>query len=155
DGMLALARLECRTFLEVGPHPVLLPIAQVCLGAQGKSASWAAALNRQKPDAESMSEMLVALWLAGHDVNLTAVHANASWRRIALPTYPFQRKRHWIEDVVHAEPAGHPVEQAHPLVGTRLISTGKDVLYEARYGVRHSGYFADHRVAGTVVLPTT
>ena len=52
DGMLALAELECRTFIEVGPHPVLLPLAQVCLGANGKSAAWVATLNRQKPDAE-------------------------------------------------------------------------------------------------------
>ena len=39
DGMLALAELGCRTFIEVGPHPVLLPIAQVCLGAKARSAS--------------------------------------------------------------------------------------------------------------------
>src|SRR5262249_59269851 len=31
DGMLALAKLECQTFLEIGPHAVLLPIAQMCL----------------------------------------------------------------------------------------------------------------------------
>jgi acyl transferase domain-containing protein len=37
DGMLALAELGCRTFVEIGPHPVLLPIAQACLRARGKS----------------------------------------------------------------------------------------------------------------------
>jgi acyl transferase domain-containing protein/surfactin synthase thioesterase subunit/aryl carrier-like protein len=155
DGMLALARLECQAFVEIGPHPVLLPLAQVCLGANGKSATWIATLNRQKTNADSISEMLVALYLAGHNVNWTAVHANASWRRIALPTYPFQRKRYWIEDdKAPAEPARHAVEAPHPLVGTRLISSGKDVLYEARYGVRHVGYLSDHRVTGTAVLPT-
>ena len=30
DGMLALAELECGIFLEIGPHPVLLPLAQAC-----------------------------------------------------------------------------------------------------------------------------
>ena len=50
DGMHALAGLELRTFLEIGPHPVLLPLAQVCLGANGKSAVWIATLNRQKSE---------------------------------------------------------------------------------------------------------
>ena len=154
--MLALAKLECQTFLEIGPHPVLLPIAQICLGAKSKSATWIAALNRQKPDAESISEMLVALYLAGHNVDWTAVHSDASWRRIPLPTYPFLRKRYWIEeDKVDAQQARNVVERPHPLVGTRTDSNSKDVRYEARYGVQHTGYFSDHRVAGTMVLPTS
>ena len=155
--MLALAKLECRTFLEIGPHPVLLPLAQVCLGAKGKSAAWIATLNRQKSDADSITEMLVALYLAGHNLNWTAVHADASWRRIPLPTYPFQRQRHWIEDnTIHTDRARNAVErQLHPLVGARINSTPKEVRYEARYGVQHTGYFSDHRVLGTVVLPTT
>ena len=31
----------------------------------------------------------------------------------------------------------------------------KEIGYEARYGVPHTGYLSDHRVLGTVVLPTT
>ena len=154
---MRLLELECRTFLEVGPHPVLLPLAQVCLGANGKSAAWVATLNRQKPDADSITEMLVALYLAGHNVNWTAVHADSSWRRIPLPTYPFQRQRHWIEDnTIHTEKrVRNTVERLHPLVGTRINSTAKEVCYEARYGVHHAGYLSDHRVAGAIVLPTT
>jgi acyl transferase domain-containing protein/surfactin synthase thioesterase subunit/acyl carrier protein len=156
DGMLALAKLECRTFLEIGPHPVLLPIAQVCLGAKGKSATWIATLNRKKSDPESMTEMLVALYLAGHNLDWTAVHADASWRRIPLPTYPFQRKRYWVEDEkVPTEQAGNAAERPHPFVGTRITSDTKGMRYEARYGVQRTGFLSDHRVAGTVVLPTT
>src|SRR5215469_14005521 len=100
DGMLSLAKLKCRIFLEIGPHPVLLPIAQACL--KGRSAAWIASLNRQKSDVDSITEMLVALYLAGRNVNWTALHADCSWRRIPLPTYPFQRKRYWIDDNLHA-----------------------------------------------------
>jgi len=156
DGMLALAKLECQAFVEIGPHPVLLPMAQACLAAQGKSATWIATLNRQKSDAESITEMLVALYLAGQKVNWTAVHAGSSWRRIPLPTYPFQRNYHWIEgDTIQAERARNAVEQLHPLVGRRVSSTAEEVRYQARYGVQHAAYFTDHRVVGTVVLPTT
>jgi acyl transferase domain-containing protein/surfactin synthase thioesterase subunit/acyl carrier protein len=156
DGMLALAQLECRTFLEIGPHPVLLPMAQVCLQAQGKSATWIATLNREKSNAESMSEMLAALYLAGHTINWTAVHGDASWRRVPLPTYPFQRKRHWLEEnTTYAERPRNVAGQIHPLVGKRINSTNGEVRYETRYGVQHAAYFSDHRVFGTIVLPTT
>jgi len=156
DGMLALAELGCRTFLEIGPHPVLLPIAQVCLGARAKSAAWVAALNRQKSDVDSIAEMLVALYLTGHNMNWAEVHADALCRRIPLPTYPFQRKRHWIEDnTTQTERARKVAERLHPLVGTRINFSAKEACYEARYGVRHAGFFSDHRVAGTIVVPTT
>ncbi len=156
DGMLALAELGCRTFLEVGPHPVLLPVAQTCPGVKGKSAGWIATLNRQKPDIDSIAEMLAALYRAGYNVNWTAVHADASWQRVPLPTYPFQRKRYWLEDdAVHGERARKVVERRHPLVGTPLNSTARESRYEARYGVPHAGYLTDHRVGGTIVLPTT
>jgi acyl transferase domain-containing protein/surfactin synthase thioesterase subunit/aryl carrier-like protein len=156
DGMSALGKLECRTFLEIGPHPVLLPMAQACLGTAGKSANWVATLNRQKSDAESIAEMLVALYLAGQTINWTAVHAESSWRRIPLPTYPFQRERHWIKDeAIRPRRAGSAVSRPHPLVGERIPSTDKAVRYQARYGVQHAGYFSDHKVAGTAFLPTT
>lgn len=156
DGMLALAELGCRSFLEIGPHPVLLPIAQACLGARGRSTNWIATLSRQKPDADAITEMIVALYLAGHNLNWAALHADSSWRRIPLPTYPFQRKRYWLEDnAIHSERARKVVERSHPLVGTRTNFSSNEPCYEARYGAHHAGFFADHKVAGTIVLPTT
>ena len=131
-------------------------MAQACLAENGQSATWIATLNRQKAETDAITEMLVALYLAGHKINWTGVHADASWRRIPLPTYPFQRKRHWIEDnAIHTEPSRNAAEHHHPLVGNRTNSTAQEVRYEARYGVQHAIYFSDHRVAGTVVLPTT
>jgi acyl transferase domain-containing protein/surfactin synthase thioesterase subunit/acyl carrier protein len=156
DGMRALANLECGTFLEIGPHPVLLPLGQMCLAAKGKTVTWVATLNRQKSDADALTEMLVALYLAGHEINWAEVHADSSWRRLPLPTYPFERRRHWIEDdPIHTERTPQAVDHPHPLVGTRFNSTTKEMGYQAHYGVQHARYLSDHRVAGSVVLPTT
>ena len=155
DGMHALDELGCRSFLEIGPHPVLLPMAQDCLAAGGRSAAWVASLNRQKQDGESISDMLTMLYLAGHNINWAAVHVDAPWRRLPLPTYPFQRQRHWLEDnTVQDQRARKAVERLHPLVGARVNSTSEEVRYETRYGVRHAGFFSDHRLAGAIVLPT-
>ena len=154
DGMLALGKLDCRTFLELGPHPVLLPLAQVCFGDKGKSVAWVATLNRQRPDVYAITEMLAALYLAGRRIDWAGVHADCAWQRIPLPTYPFQRQRYWIEDTAIRAPAPL-VERPHPLVGARVEYSTKEIGYEARYGVPHIGYLSDHRVLGTVVLPTT
>ncbi|RKN05081.1 short-chain dehydrogenase [Streptomyces radicis] len=40
--------------------------------------------------------VLARLWLAGAVLDWAALHGGAG-RRVALPTYPFQRRRHWME----------------------------------------------------------
>ena len=37
------------------------------------------------------------LWIAGVEIDWAALHGGQPRRRVALPTYPFQRQRHWIE----------------------------------------------------------
>ncbi|HWL74735.1 MAG TPA: polyketide synthase dehydratase domain-containing protein, partial [Burkholderiaceae bacterium] len=101
--------------------------------------------------------MLVALYLAGHKINWSAVHADAPRRRIPLPTYPFQRQRHWVEDnTTTGDRSRSAVEPApHPLVGALVERSAGEARYEARYGTKQTNYFSDHRISGTVVLPTT
>ncbi|WP_432953903.1 amino acid adenylation domain-containing protein [Micromonospora haikouensis] len=36
-------------------------------------------------------------WVAGRDVDWVALHPEGGVRRTGLPTYPFQRQRHWID----------------------------------------------------------
>ncbi|MFF3854298.1 amino acid adenylation domain-containing protein [Micromonospora sp. NPDC002575] len=36
-------------------------------------------------------------WVAGRDVDWAALHPEGGVRRTGLPTYPFQRQRHWID----------------------------------------------------------
>ena len=136
-GCFPCAKLECRIFLEIGPHPVLLPLAQACF--KGRRAAWIASLNRQKSDADAVTEMLVALYLAGRSVNWTAVHSDCSWRRIPLPTYPFQRKRYWIEDNVRANRSLKAVDQIIPCWGRNKVD-------RQRGGLRVTLWRAAHRL---------
>ncbi|GAX59140.1 polyketide synthase [Candidatus Scalindua japonica] len=39
---------------------------------------------------------IASLWIAGADINWDLLHENKVCRRISLPTYPFERKRYWI-----------------------------------------------------------
>ncbi|MBP2229005.1 acyl transferase domain-containing protein/acyl carrier protein [Azospirillum agricola] len=44
-----------------------------------------------------LARMLGGLWLAGVEPDWSAVHDGAVAHRLALPTYPFERERHWLD----------------------------------------------------------
>ncbi|MBY7142456.1 acyltransferase domain-containing protein [Virgibacillus sp. NKC19-3] len=50
-----------------------------------------------KSDNQTLLQALGELWLSGHDINWDIYHKNEGCRRISLPTYPFERKKYWIE----------------------------------------------------------
>ncbi|WP_055701147.1 type I polyketide synthase [Streptomyces silaceus] len=58
-------------------------------------------------------DVLGRLWTAGEEVDWSAYHEGESVRRVPLPSYPFDRKRHWIEPHGTAAPAD-------PATGTTL-----------------------------------
>ena len=46
---------------------------------------------------EGFVAAVAAAWEAGLDVTFSGLFAGEARRRIGLPTYPFQRRRHWVE----------------------------------------------------------
>ncbi|KRB18226.1 type I polyketide synthase [Rhizobacter sp. Root16D2] len=89
-------------FIEVGPHPVLLGMGAEC--AAGAEVEWLPSLHRERPDWTDLLASLQRLYVAGADVNWAAFDAPYRRRRVALPTYPFRAKRHWM-DIVGDGPA--------------------------------------------------
>ena len=47
--------------------------------------------------AEGFAAAVAGAWEAGLDVTFSGLFAGEARRRIGLPTYPFQRRRHWVE----------------------------------------------------------
>ncbi len=82
-------------FVEIGPNPVLLGMGQQCL-PEGYG-SWIPSLRAGQEDDLQISKSLAQLYTRGVEIDWKNFHQAASGRRIALPTYPFQRERHWIE----------------------------------------------------------
>jgi acyl transferase domain-containing protein/SAM-dependent methyltransferase len=95
-------------FVEVGPHPVLLGMGAEC--APGAGLEWLPSLRRDRADWSDLLESLQKLYVGGADVNWTGFDAPYSRQRVALPTYPFRRRRHWM-DVV-GQPAASPASAA-------------------------------------------
>ncbi len=85
-----------RVFVELGPHPVLLPSIQQTAQARGIEATTVACGVRDQPQQAAFVAAFGALWAAGVDVRLGALDP-APRRVVSLPTTPWQRERHWSE----------------------------------------------------------
>ncbi len=85
-------------FLEVSPKPTLSRLGQQC--CPEKSATWLFSLAPPQEDEQSLLNSLAILYdCQGAKINWEGFHVNYSQNLLALPTYPFQRQRYWLETV--------------------------------------------------------
>ncbi|MCP4662990.1 MAG: acyltransferase domain-containing protein, partial [bacterium] len=91
-----LSRPE-QVLLEVGPGRSLSALVRQHPG--GRAARTVSSLHpaRNRSEAEHLIRTLGELWLAGVDVDWEGFYAHQRRRRVALPTYPFEHRRYWIE----------------------------------------------------------
>ncbi|MGK2939461.1 MAG: SDR family NAD(P)-dependent oxidoreductase, partial [Solirubrobacteraceae bacterium] len=96
-----------RTFLEIGPHPVLtVPIettAELALRGEAEVAALAT-LRRDEGGPARFERALAELWVRGGAVDWTTQLPEGG-RRVRLPGTAFQRKRYWLDGVTAAVPA--------------------------------------------------
>ena len=92
-----LAMASAPALLEVGPGNVLSTLAfQALQGAANPVVTSLQDSARESSDRACMLEALGRLWTHGAEPNWSALHARPV-RRVPLPTYPFERKRFWID----------------------------------------------------------
>jgi acyl transferase domain-containing protein len=97
DAVTACAAEGHEAFLEIGPHPVLSPMIRRCTAAAGRDLMTVASLRKKEDEAKAMLEALSGLYRLGHTVDWSRC-LPAGGRVRGLPTYPWQRKRFWVED---------------------------------------------------------
>ncbi|OEJ30271.1 hypothetical protein BGK67_01885 [Streptomyces subrutilus] len=126
-------------FVEIGPHPVLgMPLTE-----GSGSAVVVATLQRGDGDRARLLRSLAELHVHGCEVDWSKALGQAPARVADLPTYPFQRKRHWLEaPTARPEPASTPeaafwdavhsgqAQQVADALGTAVSATALDALAE-------------------------
>jgi acyl transferase domain-containing protein/SAM-dependent methyltransferase/acyl carrier protein len=93
DGINSLYDDGFRIFLEVGPHPSLLAMAQQTLPDDGNLLL--TSLRRGKKDWNELLTSLADLHVRGVPVDFAGFDRPYQRRRVGLPTYPFDRARFW------------------------------------------------------------
>jgi amino acid adenylation domain-containing protein/non-ribosomal peptide synthase protein (TIGR01720 family) len=102
DGMQTLAELGYRVFVEVGPRSSLLSLGKRCVA---EPSLWLPSLKHGHDDWRVLLDSLGALHIAGATVDWLGFDRDYQRRRVVLPTYPFERRRVWLETQDAAGPA--------------------------------------------------
>ena len=150
-GVETLAGLGAGVLVEIGPRAVLGPLAALGWpagegdsgGASGGPAV-VASLGRETGFAAAVS----GAYEAGVPVSFAGLFAGEERRRVSLPTYPFQRERHWVRQHRYR---GSGTE--HPLLGVRYELANGDAPFETELSAERPPWLSDHRVFGRVVVP--
>ncbi|MCY4647304.1 MAG: SDR family NAD(P)-dependent oxidoreductase [Gammaproteobacteria bacterium] len=154
SGVRTLADLGVDLVIEIGPRSVLAPMA---LSAWPASAEAPAALSSIAPpsgDAGAggstggFAEAAAGAYQAGLPIRFEGLFAGEARRRISIPGYPFQRRRHWLE-----APRRRRADAGHPLLGARHESARGEVTFETEVFASDPEWLDDHRVYGRVVAP--
>lgn len=97
-GMKELFNDPDRVFLEVGPGRVLSTLANRHHEGRGRVLVCSVRHPQEEvSDGSLILESLGRLWLAGVKVDWRGFYKHEHRRRVALPVYPFERQRFWIE----------------------------------------------------------
>lgn len=152
ESITALRELECNTFIEIGPNPTLLSMAQRCLPEEAGKYLWLPSLRKSRGDCDTLLTSLGELYARGAEIHWPALEAQyPSKRRIALPTYPFQRDRYWVEPAVEA--AATPAAARRHLNGPVRIPPGADMGFSLALSSSSPAYVGDHRIFSTTIFP--
>ncbi|HEX8617192.1 MAG TPA: MupA/Atu3671 family FMN-dependent luciferase-like monooxygenase, partial [Thermoanaerobaculia bacterium] len=99
-------------------------------------------------------ETLAALYLQGVQIDWRAFHAPRAPRKVALPTYAFQRERYWIKPAAKAVAA--PSHAPATLLGTRLPQAPHQpdtFVWNVDLDPARRAYLFEHKLLGTAVWP--
>jgi len=144
------------TFIELGPHPVLLPSIEQTAQARGASVTAIACGRREEPELATFLGAVGAAWCAGLPVDWTRLMPDCQ-PRLSLPLYPWQRERLWTEAASQTAAAG-VVDAArsshHPLLERRFDPAAEGAAcWETTLAPKRFGWIADHRVRGSALFP--
>ncbi|MEV0401056.1 type I polyketide synthase [Actinoallomurus sp. NPDC050550] len=155
DAMESALSAGHRTFLEVGPHPVLVANIEECLAHAGVEGRAVGSLRRQQDGSESLLRSVGALFADGHPVDWERLAGD--WgRRVPLPAYPWQRRRYWLTPPWSGGASLQPSwsDRGHPQLGSSLTSSVHPgtTYWQQRLSVTRSPFLTALNVRGETVL---
>ena len=94
-----LAELDVQVVVEIGPDAVLGPMVASAWPESADGAGMPVVLSSlgASQDDDGFTEAVAGAYEAGLAVSFAGLFAGEARRRVSLPSYPFQRRRHWIE----------------------------------------------------------
>ncbi|HEX6688112.1 MAG TPA: SDR family NAD(P)-dependent oxidoreductase, partial [Solirubrobacterales bacterium] len=129
-----------------------------CLGEDESQAAFVPTLREGRGEAEAIATAIGNAHVAGAKLDWETFFKGSGAKRVPLPTYPFQRRRYWLNATGAAGDAGAVGLTAadHPLLGAAIESPRDEGLTLAgRLSISTHPWLADHVVSETILLPGT
>ncbi|HEV2634425.1 MAG TPA: type I polyketide synthase [Actinocrinis sp.] len=171
DGIGALDRLGVTRFLELGPDSVLTALAHAGLDERDEreqsadqadarpARTIAATLRAGRPEGPSFTTAVAELFVSGVPVNWSATFGEVATQHLDLPTYPFQRKRFWLEQTDAPQTSVTSAGLAspgHPLLAAAIdLADDAGLILTGRLSLPTHPWLAEHAIHGDAVLPGT
>ncbi len=101
DAIRKLNENEDSVFLEIGPGNTLKTFVKQCLGKSANQRVFTSLRHpkEQKSDTMVLLDSIGRLWTTDIQPDWFSFHADRRRRRVPLPSYPFERKRYWVDPV--------------------------------------------------------
>ena len=105
DGISELLSNENRIYIEIGPgNSLSMFLSQYPSKIRLTTLSTLRHVRQTDNDLEFFFRSLSSFWLNGGRINWESTYADEYRYRVALPSYPFERRKHWIEARVKKSP---------------------------------------------------
>ena len=145
--------------LEIGPHPVLS--SMIKQSWDEASPSLIPSLRKGHSDNRTFLTGLASCYEWGAEINWTALHYPKERSRCHLPTYAWQRKRHWVNGVDLKTRTTERsqfvqnarLESAHPMIGDPIDSPLFNGLLFDSWISPDATFIRDHQVFNDFVIP--
>lgn len=92
-------------FIEVGPGKTLLSLIKKQLTDPMKSVHLLPSIKQQENNEPGplIEDTLKKLWCYGYPIDWHSYHKHEKRRRVSLPTYPFEKKRFWFDEIINVK----------------------------------------------------
>ncbi len=165
----ALAREGYTCFVELSPHPILVPALESTLDSVKSGADSAAALAlpsllRGEPACPTLLRSFGRYWIQGGTLDWRTLPGFQSGQnlgpaahRLRLPDYAFERERFWPEETEPAERAAAAASRLSPLLLSRTDPANDPgvSIFTVDADLKSLPYLKDHRVGGAIVFPAS
>jgi len=94
-------------------------------------------------------------YIEGADMNWRLLYSGSRAARIGMPTYPYQRTRHWAEALPDSYTGFAGKRTGYPLLHQMVVESPEVDIYHSVFNERQDWFLHEHRIFDTSVIPAT
>jgi acyl transferase domain-containing protein/acyl carrier protein len=156
DSMKTLQAMDYELFLELGGDSTLSSLGLQCL--DNERSLFIPSLKKEKHEWKTILGALGSLYARGIGVSWREFDRPYRRHKVSLPTYPFQRKRYFLNPVVEPHRSGEGgalPETCHPFIGQKIVSPAlqNTVVFQTSFSEEKPRFLEEHMMFGATVSP--